>query len=287
MIGSKDPICDAQIIQVIDLFLKKLKLSEYVLKVNSIGCSEDRKAYKKELTKYYRKHLKNMCEDCTRRYKTNPLRLLDCKKTSCAPFKEEAPAIVNHLCKDCEPHFRKFLEYLDDLEVNYELDTSLVRGFDYYTKTVFEIVFPEKAMSVGGGGRYDGLIKALGGKDTPAVGAAVGLERLAEVMQMHKIPAAYFKKPAVFLVQFSEEGRREAMKILSLLRKHNIPVSEAFSKTNLSSQLELANKIGIKFAIIMGYKEVGQKRVILKDMQTGEQETLPYDQLVEELKKKL
>ena len=287
ILGSKEPICDAQVMQLIDGLFKKFKLKDYIFKLNSIGSLEDRKKYKKTLLRYYKSYIRKVCEDCKRRYKTNPLRLLDCKNEVCVEIKQKAPTLLNHLCKECESHFGKVLEYLDDMGITYELDGTLVRGFDYYSRTVFEVFFTERATAVGGGGRYDYLSKMLGGQDVPAVGVAIGIERLIEVVKMHQVKLSYFKKPQIFLAQVSEEAKKEALKLFEMLIKNNLPVSEAFAKSSLSSQLDLADKMGVKFTLIMGHKEVGQKNVIVKHMLTGDQETIPTDQLVEELKRRL
>jgi histidyl-tRNA synthetase len=287
ILGSKEPICDAQIIQLVDGLFKKFKLKDYVFKLNSIGCVEDRKKYKKVLLKYFKPYSRKICEDCKRRYKINPLRLLDCKNEVCVEIKQQAPTPLNHLCKECEAHFGKVLEYLDDIEVAYELDGTLVRGFDYYSKTVFEIFFTEKTIAIGGGGRYDYLAKMLGGQDLPAVGMAIGIERLTEILKMHQIKMQYFKKPQIFLAQVSEEARKEALKLFELLVKNGLLVSETLSKASLSSQLDLADKLKVRFTLIIGHKELGQKNIIFKDMLTGDQETIPMSQLIEELKRRL
>lgn len=287
MIGSAEPICDAQIIQIIEDLFRKLKLKDYIFKVNSLGCADDRKKYRLVLARYYRSHLRKVCENCKRRYKTNPLRLLDCKHADCQPIKAKAPQLLNHLCRDCETHFGKVLECLTELEIPYELDGTLVRGLDYYSRTVFEVFFLERDIAIGGGGRYDGLVKLLGGPETPAVGCAIGFERLQEILTMHQVKLSGFKKPQLFLAQTSEEAKKEALKLVSLLFKHNFFVAEALAKSSLSSQLEVANRFGVRYVLILGHRELGQKSVILKDMVSGEQETIPQAQLIEELKRRL
>lgn len=289
VIGSKDPIIDAQLIQMIDALFKKLKLKDYVFKVNSLGClnANCRSVYKKKLGKYYQSVARKICLDCKRRLKINPLRALDCKNPQCQPFKDKAPKILNYICKECQEHFENFLEYLEESTTTYELDNTLVRGFDYYSKTVFEIFFSENTLSIGGGGRYDYLIKILGGQDTPAVGWGIGLERLTDVLIMHRVNLTYAKKPKVFVIQITQQAKKAALHIVELLRKNNILVTENFTKTSLTSQLELANKLNVPYVLILGHEELGNKSVILRDMKTGAQEHIYWSELIEKLRKKL
>jgi len=287
IIGSEDPINDAEIILVFDRFLKKFKLKDYVFKINSIGCQKDRKKYISELRKYYRKYQKKLCNDCQRRYKLNPLRLLDCKQDNDQKYKNDAPILINYLCKDCENHFNKILEYLEALEINFEIEPKLVRGFDYYNRTVFELFFLESSLAIGGGGRYDNLIKILGWKQAPAVGGAIGLERLAEVFKIHNIKTGMFKEEKIFIAPTTEKTKEYALIIYDKLTRAGIKVATNFSKTSLSSQLELANKLRVKYCIIAGHQELGNKTVILKNMDTKTQEFIHIDDLVLEIKKRL
>jgi len=287
VLSSEDPIYDAKIIQVFDRFLKKMKLKDFTFKINSIGCLNDRNKYKQALKRYYRKYLKNLCEDCKRRYTTNPLRMLDCKNEKDQEIKKNAPILVNYLCKQCEEHFKKVLEYIEELEISYELDPHLVRGFDYYSRTVFEIFFVESPIAIGGGGRYDYLIKFLGGKQTPGVGGAIGIERLMEIVKLHQIDLKISKKPEIFIAYAAERAKPYALSVYDLLLKHNISVAENFAKNSLTSQLEYADKLGVKYCIIIGHQEMGSKSVILKNMADKIQETIPVDKLIEELKIRL
>ena len=287
VLNSEDPIYDAKIIQVFDRFFKKLKLKDFIFKINSIGCLNDRNKYKQALKRYYRKHLKNLCEDCKRRYAINPLRMLDCKNEKDQEIKKNAPILVNHLCKQCEEHFKKVLEYIEELDIPYELDSHLVRGFDYYSRTVFEIFFVESPIAIGGGGRYDYLIKFLGGKQTPGVGGALGIERLMEIVKLHQINLKVSKKPEIFIAYAAERAKSYAFFVYDFLLRHNINVAENFAKTSLTSQLEYADKLGVKYCIIIGHQEMGSRSVILKNMLDKTQETIPIDGLIEELKSRL
>lgn len=287
IIGSSDPIYDAQIIQIFDRFFRKFKLNDYIFRINSLGCRKDRKKYLKSLKNYYKKHLKNLCKDCQRRYQVNPLRLLDCKQTKDQEYIKEAPKFINYLCKDCEQHISRVFEYLDVLEIKYEIDPTLVRGFDYYQRTVFEIFFAEQNLAIGGGGRYDDLTKYLINKSIPAVGGALGIERLIEIFKIHNISLKLFKKPEVFIAHTTEKTKEYAIKIYDNLIKNNIKTAEGFGKTNLSSQLELANKLNIKLCIIVGHQEIGNNTVIIKDMIKKTQEIVPLNNLLDEIKKRL
>jgi len=287
ILNSEDPIYDAKIIQVFDRFLKKFKLKDFIFKINSIGCLNDRTKYKQALKRYYRKYLKNVCEDCKRRYSVNPLRMLDCKNEKDQEIKKNAPILLNYLCKQCEEHFKKTLEYIEELGISYELDPYLVRGFDYYSKTVFEIFFVESPVAIGGGGRYDYLIKFLGSKQTPGVGGALGLERLMEILKLHQINLKASKKPNVFIAYATEKAKNYAFYVYDLLLRHNINAAENFAKNSLTSQLEYADKLGVKYCIIIGHQEMGSKSVILKNMIDKIQEIIPLDDLIEELKNRL
>ncbi|MGC8981614.1 MAG: histidine--tRNA ligase [Minisyncoccia bacterium] len=287
ILGSTDPISDVEIIQVFDRFFKKFKLKNYIFKINSLGCEDDRKKYKRDLKKYYRNKIKKLCEDCRRRFKENPLRLLDCKNPKDQEYKKNAPILTNYLCKNCEEHFEKVLEYLEELDINYELDNSIVRGFDYYSKTVFEIFFKDLNIAIGGGGRYDYLGKIFHKSMIGGVGGALGIERFMEVLRLNNIKLTYYKKPKVFVVQITDQAKFYALKIYDKLLRNNIYTAQNFVKGTLSSQLEIANKLGVKYSIIIGHQELGSKSVILKDMETGLQEIIPEDKLIEELKKRL
>jgi histidyl-tRNA synthetase len=287
ILGSTDPISDAEIIQVFDRFFKRFKLKNYIFKINSLGCEEDRKKYKKDLKKYYRTKLKKLCDDCRRRFKENPLRLLDCKNPKDQEYKTNAPVLTNYLCKSCEEHFEKVLEYLEELNINYELDNTIVRGFDYYSRTVFEIFFKNLNLAVGGGGRYDSLSRVFYKSMIGGVGGGLGLERFMDVLRSNDIKLTYYKKPKVFVAQITDQAKFYALKIYDMLLSNNIQASQNFTKNALSSQLEIANKLGVKYSIIIGHQELGSKSVILKDMETGIQEVVPEDKLIEELKKRL
>lgn len=292
-LGEAHPIIDAEVIFLVWNLLRELGLKISV-QINSIGCPKCRETYKNKLVSYYRDRRAGLCEDCKRRLVKNPMRLLDCKEEGCQPAKEEAPQIVDYLCEDCKNHFVRVLEYLDEAGVSYNLNPQLVRGLDYYTKTVFEFLpeIPEdqptaRPDALGGGGRYDGLAEFLGGRPTPACGVALGVERL--ILNLKEINAVIPQAsgPDVFLAQLGEQARKKAFGLIENLRKAGFSTAHSLSKEGLKKQLEMANKVGAKYALILGQKEVLDGTAIIRDMDGGTQETVNFDKIVQEVQKKL
>lgn len=304
-LGDKSPSIDGQIIQMSYDILKDLGFKNINIEVNSIGDSECRPYFKKILASYFKSNKSALCLDCQRRLKENPLRILDCKDEKCQRVKAGAPQIIDHLCEACHAHFKQVLEFLDELELPYTLNPYLVRGFDYYTKTVFEIVEKtedgESQGSLVGGGRYDGLVKLLGGRDTPAFGAAGGIERIMNVMKAkdiknnvkpEKISFANVREkkqvpPQIFLAQLGQLAKRKSMKLFEEFRDAKIPVAESFSKDSLRAQLKAADKMGIQWVLIFGQKEALEDFITLRDMETGVQKEIPLDKVVEEMRTKI
>jgi histidyl-tRNA synthetase len=287
--GPNDPLYDAQVILIARHLLEEVKLKGIQIRINSIGCRVCRPLYKKQLQNYYKNHEKKLSPECQKRLKTNPLRLLDCKDKECEEFKAHAPNILDKLCASCNHHLKAVLEYLDEVQVEYTLDPLLVRGLDYYSKTVFEM-FAEKAEHIGalaGGGRYDYLMEMLGTRATPAVGFAAGMERIIEAMKLQdvKIPAKTVKK--VFVAHAGDLAKKKALKLVEELRVAGFSVSEALSKESLKAQLKSADKEHAPIALILGQKEVYEDSIIIRDLKMGLQETFPSAKMVEELKKKL
>ncbi len=298
--GDMDPVYDAQIINVFVKTCYSLKLKNLNVEINSIGCKECRPSYRSQLLKYYRSRIKGACTNCKKRIKTNPLRLLDCKEEKCQPIKVNAPTLIDSLCKECHDHFKSVLEFLDELEIPYSLNPHLVRGLDYYTKTVFEVFLEdehseggsEKAhrrskLALGGGGRFDKLIKIVGGKDTPAVGAAIGMERVINLMKKQGVKVANPFKSQIFLVQVGDLGKKKSLKLFDDLSSAGLHVMESFGRNSLSSQLRIADKFGAKMSLIIGQKEAIDGDIILRDMETGAQETVPIEKIVKVIKNHL
>ena len=291
VLGEESPVIDAQTIQIFYNILKELKFKTLIIEINSIGDSQCRPYYKKLLVSYFRSRESALCGDCRRRLRENPLRILDCKEEKCQPVKVQAPQMIDHLCEECHKHFREVLEFLDEIELPYHLNPYLVRGLDYYTKTVFEIFENteegQKQGALAGGGRYDALVKLLGGKDTPASGGAAGIERIIALMKTKGIK---FLEPApakVFLAQLGNLAKRKSLKILEDFRRQKILISESFGRDSLKAQLARANKIGAKYALILGQKEALEGTIIIRDMATGRQETVKLEKVVKEMEKRL
>ena len=300
VIGDLDPIYDAQIINVFLKTCSGLGLKNLNVEINSIGCKQCRPAYRSQLLKYYRSRIKGACTTCKKRIKINPLRLLDCKDEKCQPIKVNAPTLIDNLCKECHDHFKSVLEFLDELEIPYSLNPHLVRGLDYYTKTVFEVFLEDEhleggsekthtqgKLALGGGGRFDTLVKMLGGKDTPAVGSALGLERIIDAMKLQNARVASLNKAQVFLVQVGDLGKKKSLKIFDELSEAGIYIRESFGRNSLSSQLRMADKMGAKISLIIGQKEAIDGDVIMRDMESGAQETIPIEKIIPALKNKL
>jgi len=287
--GEKQPIIDAQLITLVWNIHKKLKLKNISLQINSIGCPECRENYKKELVDYYILQKEKLCPDCKRRLRRNPLRLLDCKNEECLELGIGAPQIIDYLCDDCNSHFQSVLEYLDEVSIPYELNPKLVRGLDYYNRTTFEIWGTKKGAqnALGGGGRYDGLAKILGGKDIPAIGYAGGVERTIEALKEEEIKIPAEQNAPVFLVQLGEQGRKHGLRLAEELRNKNIGVADALGKNSLKAQMKLADKTGAKVAIIIGQREAAKNTVILRDMKQGVQNEVPFEKAAEKIRKAL
>jgi len=287
-LGDASPVIDAQVINVLYAILMDLKLKNISIEINSIGDKECRNSYKKMLVKYLKSKSSSLCSDCKRRTKDNPLRFFDCKDPKCQAVKAEAPKIIDNLCEDCHAHFKQTLEYLDELELPYQINPCLVRGLDYYTKTVFEFFVntkEEKSLALGGGGRYDYLVKLLGGKETPAIGAAFGIERIMQAMKDINLVDGFKPKDRVFLAQIGSLAKSKSLVLMESLRKAKIPVVESLGKDSLKIQMAKASRIGSKFIIIIGQKEAIENLAIIKNMETGRQETVPLDQVVAKIKK--
>ncbi|MDO8574437.1 MAG: histidine--tRNA ligase [bacterium] len=285
--ATNDPIYDAQVILIFDRLLKNLKIRDFELKINSIGCKVCRPGYKRLLQNYYKNHEKDLCADCVRRLRDNPLRLLDCKKESCQEFKDRAPNFLDKLCVNCSEHFKGVLEYLDELDIPYNLDNKLVRGLDYYSQTVFEMHVPNSNVgALPGGGRYDYLMELIGGRPTPAVGGATGIERLIQVMKEQDIKMVPKTPKKISFIHVGELAKKKSLRVIEELRSAGIPVTEALGKESIKSQLRTADKQGSALALIFGQKEVYEGSIILRDLKTGLQETIILDKIVPEIQRR-
>jgi len=292
-IGSDSPVVDAELIIIAYKLLQSLGLAVTV-HLNSIGCLECRAEYITRLKQFLQNsgRKKELCDSCKERYFKNPLRILDCKEISCQEVLADAPQIVDYLDEECKKHFMTVLDYLDDLEIKYNLNVKLVRGLDYYTRTTFEIYLADEDTSksqgsLAGGGRYDGLIEIIGGRPTPAIGFAVGIERVISKLREQQITVPAIDQIDVFVAQLGVEARKECFKLYQKLTDAGVKVAEAFSKDSLKSQMEKADQLGAKIVLILGQKELMDKTIIIRDMQSGIQEIVNYDKTVEQVKKKI
>jgi histidyl-tRNA synthetase len=289
--GSSSPISDVEVIYVYSLVLRDLGIEEYVLQVNSIGVPAERKEYIKLLRDHYRRNRTKLCQTCKERLKTNPLRVLDCKEEKCQQVANTAPRLLDHLQEGSRRHFEGVLMGLDALGVAYDVNPHLVRGLDYYTHTVCEFVSkgeaPEDRKTLIAGGRYDGLMKQLGGKDTPGVGLSGGMERIIDQIKKEGIELTLSDKPRVFIAQLGEQAKYAALKVCRELQQAGIPFAESLDRDGMQAQLKMADRLGVPWTLIVGHKEVIDSTVILRSMESGMQEVIPRDKLVGELNRRL
>lgn len=290
--GSSSPITDAQLIYVAHLILQQLGIEDYVVKINSIGEAKERKEYIKVLKDYLRRNRQKLSRESRERITSNPLRILDSKDEKDQRIVATAPQLLDHLSDDSQNHFKEVVGMLEELEVPHEIAPNIVRGLDYYTHTVFEIVpksgdEESQQNSLISGGRYDGLVKLLGGKDTPGIGWAAGIERIIDRMKDEGVELTLADKPQVFVAQLGDAARIEALRVMKMLREADIPFAESIHRDGMQAQLKAADRLQVGWTLIIGHKEVLDKSVILRNMESGMQEVVMQDQLVGELRKRL
>ena len=282
---GNDAIYDAQIILSCYRLLESLKIKKLDIQINTIGCKVCRPDYRRRLVDYYKK--KKVCDNCERRLKINPLRILDCKDDKCQEFKKDAPVILDCLCADCKSQFKGVLEYLEELGLPYSLNNYLVRGLDYYSQTVFEIFAEGSDGALASGGRYDYLAKILGGKDTSAVGVGIGLERVIAAMKKNEVKLIAKQKPKVFFIHVGSLAKKKSLGLIEELKNAGVRIGEALGKGSLQAQLRQADKDEAAIALIFGQKEAFEKSIIIRDLATGSQESVLLDKFIKEVKKKL
>ncbi len=280
-IGSQDPALDFEVMSLAWQFLEELGFRGLSFQVNSTGCPECRPKYVEALKEYYYAHYDEICEDDKRRLERNPLRVLDCKNPQCQPVIAGAPKIADFLCNECAEHFAALRRYLDAAGRRYTMNHRLVRGLDYYTKTVFEVwaegIGAQNAVC--GGGRYDGLIEEIGGPPTPGVGFAVGLERVISTLRSQGVKVPEPPPPDVFVAALGEKARDKAVPLANELRQHHVPTLLSFGKRGLKGQLRDANRSGARFALILGDDEVAAGVVTVRNMESGKQEQVKQKEL--------
>ena len=273
MVGSASPRADAEVIALAKSVLDRLGLQNIVLNINSIGCPECREKYRQALKEYFEPHRDELCRTCQERLDKNPMRLLDCKSAEDQAIAKDAPAILDYLCDDCKAHFEKLKQYLTQMGIGYSVNPRIVRGLDYYTRTVFEFITTEIGAqgTVCGGGRYDGLIEQLGGAKTPALGFGMGLERLLLVMQKQGCDFIEEKTCDLYIATMGENAVNKALSMTSALRDEGFFVEYDLVERGLKPQMKYADKIGAKFVIVLGDNEIESGSAKLKNMATGEQ----------------
>lgn len=285
-IGSNHPYYDAEVIALEMLFLAELGLKNVSLEINSVGCAQCSLDYDKALRAYYEPHLNELCPDCQNRFELNPRRLLDCKVSFCKSLRTQAPSQLDYLDQDCKEHFAEVQNYLDQMGVKYRVNPAIVRGLDYYTNTAFELIVDALGAqnSIAGGGRYNGLISQLGGKDTAAVGFAGGFERLLLALEKEEIAGYEPATPTVFVIGIGEDTRRMALEYITRLREDGIYVDYNPDKSSFKAQMKAADASKARYALIIGEDELASRQPTLKDLESSAQQSVDYQKLLDILK---
>ncbi|MFO7813588.1 MAG: histidine--tRNA ligase [Pelovirga sp.] len=279
-IGVEDPKIDAQILMMLHHFFNRIGISAVSLEINSLGCPACRPGYREHLIQYLEQRLEPLCSECQRRYQTNPLRVLDCKVEACRTATADAPAMVEHLCGECDQHFSQVRRYLDLLKVPYTVNERMVRGLDYYVRTTFELVTDQLGSqnAVAAGGRYDGLIESLGGPALPGIGFAIGLERLVLMLDQD---AASSAAPDLFIAALGDAAAEQAFVLMSQLQVQGVRAEMDFQNKSLKAQMRRADKLGAVHTLIIGDDELRSGQAQLKKMADGTQTSVRLDALLE------
>ncbi len=285
-IGEAASAVDAEVIELLWRLYEELGLTNLTLQLNSIGDSKCRPKYLEILRDYYRDKLDNVCLDCRARFDRNPLRLLDCKQERCQPIIAGAPPITDYLCEDCAAHFSELKALLETARIPFTLSPRLVRGLDYYARTVFEVTPPDEGAqsTIGGGGRYDGLIELLGGRPTPGVGFATGIERIILKLQRQGVAVPQRERPQVYVAVQTPAARVPAFRLGSELRRAGISAISAAGERSLKAQMGHADAIGATYVAILGERELAEKTVTLRQLAGGAQETVPLTDVVSRIR---
>lgn len=285
--GSPGPSVDVEIISMLDMLFRKLGLGNIELNINSIGCPVCRSEYIKKFREYIKPKLDGLCSTCHVRYEKNPMRILDCKEEGCKKLIADAPAAIDYLCDECREHFKGLKAGLDNLGIAYSIDTRIVRGQDYYTKTVFEFVSKNVGTqgTICGGGRYDGLIETCGGKPTPGVGFGLGIERLLMEMESQGVVIPQNKGMDLYIATIGNKAKDFAAKLAYQMRNEGISADFDHMDRSLKAQMKYADKIGADYCIVLGDEEIESNKAVLRNMKTGEQKVVSLDSVLVRLKK--
>ena len=281
--GAPDASADAEIISLAFKTFERLGVKELALNINSIGCEHCRPAYTEKLKAYFRPHIEQMCDDCKRRIDTNPLRLLDCKDPRCTEIAKGAPSMLEELCDDCAGHFADLKGYLDAMGIQYTVNPRIVRGLDYYTKTVFEIISTHAGSqgTVCGGGRYDRLVEEIGGPKMAGVGFGMGMERLLLVMENQGVEIPKPTVCDVFFCTYGKAARLQAARLCNLLRNKGVKADMDHAARSMKAQFKYADKLGCRHVVVIGDDEISGGVVKLRDMSNGTEQTVPAEGLIE------
>ena len=279
LFGASSPSADAEVIAFVDEFFRLLGIRNISLEINSIGCKECRKNYHAALKSYFEARKDRLCDTCLERLDKNPLRILDCKNPDCKEVAKDAPVVLDYLCDDCRAHFEGLKKRLDALGVPYTVNPRIVRGLDYYVRTVFEFVSSDLGAqsTVCGGGRYDGLIKSLGGPDQPGIGYAMGVERLLMVMKAQGIEIPAPAPCDLYIGSIGEEASVEALRLCGILRGEGFSAECDIVGRSVKAQMKYADKIGARFSMVLGDNELAEKKATVKNMATGENAEVTLD----------
>lgn len=288
IIGSPSPYADAELISMYLNFVSKLGIKDIKLHLNSVGCAECKPDYNSALKAYAKEHFDSLCETCRDRFDRNPLRMLDCKIESCRAIFARGPVMLDHLCDNCKNHLNTIVKALSNLGLPNSLNPFLVRGLDYYTKTVFEVTARGLGSqdAIAGGGRYDNLIEQMGGKSTPALGFGCGQNRLIATMEAQNVNFPSPQKMKVYIASLCEEASSKAFEIASILRQSGIATEAGFDSKSLRSQMKIADKLGVRYVVMIGEDELVKGAVTIRDMESGEQEVVDVHITVDSLIKK-
>lgn len=278
--GASSPAADAEIISLATTLFDRLGVTDLQLELNSIGCPTCRAEYHKALKKYFESYRDKLCDTCLSRLEKNPMRILDCKSPVCSEIAKDAPVVLDYLCDDCKNHFQQVKAYLDAAEIPYIVNPKIVRGLDYYTKTVFEFVTTRLGSqgTVCGGGRYDGLIEELGGQHTPSLGFGLGMERLLALMEEQGIEIPLPPSCDIYIAGLGEEAQKKAFTLVKEVRETSLIAECDIVGRSLRAQMKYADKIGAKFSMVIGENEINENKAILKNMETGEKTEVPLDE---------
>ena len=278
-VGSKSPLAEVELITLVTTLIKKLGLKDAKLHINSIGCKNCRKTYNEALLAYLKKHEESLCPTCRERMQKNPLRVIDCKVETCKAIVADAPRTIDYLDDECREHFEELQSLLNELNIPYEIDTGIVRGLDYYTKTVFEFV-NEDGFTLCGGGRYDGLIHEIDEKqDIPSVGFGMGIERILYFLEREGVELPPQDPVALYVGILGKDAKARAYKLVNEIRSHGVIVETDYMDRSVKAQMKYANKIGAKKTVIIGSEELENNLAHVQDMETGEQVEVALDKI--------